>query len=68
MVEDKYLRYYEEIIKGNKGLKENLFKMLLEREDEIRNVRDVPRNYEEYRKLESKDVHVRYERSDTSDN
>ena len=68
MVEDKYLRYYEEIIKNNKGLKENLFKMALEREDEIRNVRDVPRNYEEYRGLKSKDVHVRYEQSDASDN
>ena len=52
MMDDKYLRYYEEIIKGNKGLKETLFKMFLEREEEIRSVRYVPRNYEEYKKLE----------------
>lgn len=57
MVEDKYLRYYEEIIKGNKGLKEVLFKMALEREEEARKNRYVPRNYEEYkkRKEEKKD-------------
>ena len=68
MVEDKYLRYYEEIIKNNKGLKENLFKMALEREEAARKNGYVPRNYEEYKKLESKDIHTRYDGSDASNN
>ena len=68
MMDDKYLRYYEEIIKGNKGLKETLFKMFLEREEEARRNGYIPRNYEEYRKLESKDIHTRYDGSDASNN
>ena len=67
-MDDKYLRYYEEIIKGNKGLKETLFKMFLEREEEARRNGYIPRNYEEYRKLESKDIHTRYDGSDASNN